>query len=326
MTDIKQDRSPRSPAIPLQDAIDQVAKLHKAIGKSTVPAATAASALEYKSLNGAALTALGTLSQYGLIERSESKVSVSPLTLSILYPSSEGAKTEALQRAALTSKVFLKIRKDFHDCDRDVLANQLIHERFTPDRAKIVAAVYKANSEFAKLDELRYDLTSDIDDNRNVKRGSERSESEKGTPLLVKAVKEETERSPALVKNIERAFDPNATSNVREFNVPLPTGGVISLKVPLPLSEGDWDAFRATLDTFKDGLVKRPEILCTDTDWLEKAKALAELGIEFNLLQFSYSHDVVEAQKLAKAHNFDLRLDPSKGVALFKKRQSEKKT
>ena len=146
-------KSPRSPNYTLQDALEQVKKLYRQIGKATVKPESAAVALGYKGVNGAALTTLGTLSQYGLIERSKGTVTVTPLAIRILHPTGDSQLKESLREAALMPKVLKEIHDNLGQCSVEVLTSHLVQKNFTPDRAKRTASVYAANKGFANLEE-----------------------------------------------------------------------------------------------------------------------------------------------------------------------------
>jgi hypothetical protein len=147
------DKSPRSPNYTLEYALDQVRKLHSQIGKATVKPESAAIALGYKGVNGAALTTFGTLSQYGLIERSKGMVNVTPLAIRLLHPTGDAQLKEARREAALAPKIFKEIHEKLGQCSVEVLTSHLVQNGFTPDRAKRSASVYAANKGFANLTE-----------------------------------------------------------------------------------------------------------------------------------------------------------------------------
>lgn len=115
-------------------------------------------------------------------------------------------------------------------------------------------------------------------------------------------------------------------SVLREFNFPLPTG-VATLKLPFPLTEEDFENLITTLNTFKDGLVKKPEPFLLDCaeGWEVKAKALAGMGAEFNLINFDYSFEIEKVKAVAVENNLDVRLDLNKHMALFRKRSDKAK-
>ena len=151
--EITKDRSPRSPSITLEDALNLTKKLHAQARTAALKPDNAARALGYSGLTGASLGVLASLGQYGLIDRTGGNVSVSSLAVKILHPRDEAQRLAAVREAAMP-KVFLDILKGFEDCSADVITNHLIQEKFTPDRARKVAHVFIANRKFAKLDEI----------------------------------------------------------------------------------------------------------------------------------------------------------------------------
>jgi hypothetical protein len=148
---IGKQRSPNAPGVPLEDAITVAGKLYNALRNASVKPDVAAKALGYSGLNGAALTTLGMLSQYGLIDRSKGSVTISPLAMNILHPISQSQKDDAIRTAALSPRVFEELNQSFRDCSPGVIENHLIHHEFSPERAKKVGAVYAANRAFANL-------------------------------------------------------------------------------------------------------------------------------------------------------------------------------
>jgi len=149
--EIKIDRSPRSAAYPLEEAIIQAKKIYDNAGKSSIKRDLAFKAMGYAGSSGASLSALATLIQYGLIDKNDSDVSVSNLAIRIFHPI-DGDKDAAVKEAALTPPLFKTIFETHNKLAEGLLANHLVHQGFNPDRAKKVAAVYKANCVFAKLD------------------------------------------------------------------------------------------------------------------------------------------------------------------------------
>ena len=170
--EISKQRSPNAPGISLEDAINVAGKLYNALRNASVKPDVAAKALGYSGLNGAALTALGMLSQYGLIDRSRGVVTIAPLAMSILHPLSKSQADDAIRAAALSPRVFDELNQGFHGCAPGVIENHLIHQGFNPARAKKVAAVYAANSAFANLQsasnvpDLPLEMTPSTADNR----------------------------------------------------------------------------------------------------------------------------------------------------------------
>jgi hypothetical protein len=149
----KRDRSPNYPKLTLEAAIALMGKLHKELGKAKVKREVAIKALGYSGINGASLTTLGAISQYGLIDQDRgSGVSVSPMAVEILHPTNATQSQNAIITAALTPKVFnVLYTEGLHRASEQTLANHLIQNAFTPDGAAKAAAVFLSNISFANL-------------------------------------------------------------------------------------------------------------------------------------------------------------------------------
>jgi hypothetical protein len=149
--EIKKDRSPNYPKLPLAEALELAKTLYRKAGKAKVKPISAASAIGYTSLHGSALTALGTLTSYGLIERDRGVgLSVSPLAIAMIHPTDQDQFKLNRAQSALMPKVFCELHSDgFRDADPEIICNHLIQKGFTPEGAKVAASVYVANFSFA---------------------------------------------------------------------------------------------------------------------------------------------------------------------------------
>lgn len=162
---VAQDRSPRSPSLPLQDSISLTAKLFDGIRTATVAPNVAVKPLGYGSTNGAAMSTLATLAQYGLIDRSGGKVTVTPLGIKILHPKGDDQRETAIREAALFPRVMKDLYDGYLECAESVITGHLIQSGFTADRAKKLASIHAANKTFAKLapQEQHSELSEDAD-------------------------------------------------------------------------------------------------------------------------------------------------------------------
>jgi len=149
----KRERSRNCPTIPLAAAIELAKKLYGKAGKAKIKAEVAVNALGYAGLNGASLSTLGALSQYGLIEREKgSIVAISQQAIRLMHPLNKEQETHALEELALNPKVFSELYAEgFNNGTEDLIANHLIQNGFMPDKAKKAATVFKANIELANL-------------------------------------------------------------------------------------------------------------------------------------------------------------------------------
>src|SRR5260370_16613750 len=99
MTDeIKKTRGPTCPQKPLEQAIGLAEKLFERAGRSRVKPIVMASALDYSSLNGAALATLAVLNQYGLLDKDGSdSMAVSDQPIKLFHPVDDNQKPNELQ-------------------------------------------------------------------------------------------------------------------------------------------------------------------------------------------------------------------------------------
>lgn len=114
-------------------------------------------------------------------------------------------------------------------------------------------------------------------------------------------------------------FVSSGTVVVREVNLPISTG-VATFRIPAPITPEDFTNIEKALSIFKEGLVGFPTVDFSTPGSEEQATALANSGTEFNVINFSYSHDIELCTKLAKENQFNLRFDPTKGLAFFRRR------
>jgi hypothetical protein len=161
----KRDRSPNYPKLSLESAMLLIAGFYNKAGKAQLNPQVAASALGYSGTNGAALTTIGALNQYGLLERQRGEgMAVSQLAIKLLHPVNSEQELASRREMALKPKVFSDLYSGgFHHCDESILANHLIQQGFTQDGARKAASVFKANVDYAKLVASDFKLASSMD-------------------------------------------------------------------------------------------------------------------------------------------------------------------
>ena len=268
----------------------------------------------------ASMIRYGLLSDQGSAEKRTLKLSELALELLRTETSDPVEYQRLLKVAALKPALHLELWELYkHEppSDKTLVSNLVFQKHFSEESAKAFVEEYNETVSFAKLSES--DTVEDIDPTVAEQRDSQK-------PLFEqRRVIESVKRTTAPGALLGDFMSPHL-SPLREFNFPLPAG-VATLRVPFPLTEEDFDGLIRTLNSFKDGLIKKPEppsINCASPNWQENAKALAGMGEEFNLVGFDYSHDIAPAKELAVKHGFELRLDLNNGAALFRKRESKK--
>ena len=151
----RKERSPNCPKMSLLEALEVVKDWHAKAATTKLKLEVVAGIIGYSGLNGAALTVLGALTQYRLIERhTDGTASVSQVSVQLMHPTSNEQKLRTLKECALAPKVFADlIAGGFHKASRDIICNELIQRGFASDIAEKVADAFLANVELAKLSE-----------------------------------------------------------------------------------------------------------------------------------------------------------------------------
>jgi hypothetical protein len=153
-------RSPNYPALSLPEAIKRVKAIHDAEQRLAAPKDVIAKHLGYNGINGAALSAISAISKYGLIEEAANgtKMRVSPLAITILYPPSEAEKAAAIKEAAYKPALFAEIDKEWegHRPSDENLRSYLIRRNFAVDAIERVISAYKETMELVTLDSGDY--------------------------------------------------------------------------------------------------------------------------------------------------------------------------
>ena len=209
---IKKGRSPSAPKTTLVEAIESVGKLHAKAGRSNIKPEVAIIPLGYTSMNGAAVTALATLKQYGLIDREHGgNLAVSDLAVKLLHSKGEEQTEDARRTAALKPPIFAALYDGYHDCSAEVLASHLIQDHdFTADSAKLVASIYRENAEFANLNETRI-----LPSNQQKKEAENaKKETYTITPISLDHIKTEDQRPARMLAQYTFPLGPNQATLV----------------------------------------------------------------------------------------------------------------
>ena len=150
-------RSPNYPAIGLAEAVSLATAFWNAEKRTAVPLDVAVKALGYKSASGPARTKLAALKKYGLLEDVPEGVRLDSTALSIIHPSSDGAKLDALREAAFRPELFKQLFDTHKDASDAALKSHLINRlHFSETGAAQVISAYRDTIKFAELEEMGY--------------------------------------------------------------------------------------------------------------------------------------------------------------------------
>ena len=137
-------RNKRYPNYSLSVAVDHIRKVFDADWTNTLCRETVAQHLGYGGLSGASDSCIGTLRQYGLLERiGKNEMKVSQLAIDILQPVSSEKRQEAIDEAAFCPPLFCGIINHFpdHVPSEAALRNYLAQRDF---QKKVIDIVIKS--------------------------------------------------------------------------------------------------------------------------------------------------------------------------------------
>jgi hypothetical protein len=143
-------RSPNFPAIHLSQAIDLVGKIFREDRTNAIEKEDAAKHMGYTGLTGRTLKLLGALSQFGLLEKvAKGQVRVSRTAVSILHPSNDEERIEAIGNAGHSPALFKRIRDAFPDDPSErTITSFLVREGFTDSAIPSVLKSYRETNRF----------------------------------------------------------------------------------------------------------------------------------------------------------------------------------
>ena len=142
----KVDRLSQFPRRSLEDCLRLGKQLLTKIGSSQVEPQVAIGAIGYTTMNGAAMSTLGALRQYGLIDRPRGKgVSAS----AVLVKATQSNDHALLAEVAFRPTVFRQLREGgYETCADDVLMKQLEGRGLSSRAAHEAVNVFRANTTF----------------------------------------------------------------------------------------------------------------------------------------------------------------------------------
>jgi hypothetical protein len=125
------------------------------------PKAAVAEDLGYSGINGRALSIIGALRQYGILEGSSEALRVTEAAVAFFELEDGDERNEALRHMIFAPPFFATLRSQFGETlpSESTLRHHLIKEGFLPKAADEVIGVYRENLELVKNMPKRYTET-----------------------------------------------------------------------------------------------------------------------------------------------------------------------
>ncbi|MCL4671837.1 MAG: hypothetical protein KJZ64_02645 [Sphingomonadaceae bacterium] len=152
-------RSPNYPSVSLGDAIEMIRKVYQAEKRAKFPRETLASHLGYSSLNGRALSKIGAIRAYGLIDGREDALSVSRTALAILEAPKDSADyVDALHEAFNAPNLYQSILEEYGEDtpSEQTLRWWLTQQGYVGDAADKALSAFLAGQELVNSAGGRY--------------------------------------------------------------------------------------------------------------------------------------------------------------------------
>lgn len=241
-------RSPAYPAFDLEVAIGHAQAVYDKERRHAAPVAVVARHCGTELTSSLGLRLISGLKQFGLVVEEgrgeDRQVRLSERALDILLAESDSPeRVQAIRAAALGPKIH-RLLWDHYEGNlpsNDSLRVHLIRKlEFNDKKVTRFIKEFRATLAFAKLDE-------------SDKMEDENGDQENDEPEDVASNEERHGRRTPPQR--EAVVPRGGNAMIRDFPVPLISGGVAVLQVPFPMSEEDYEQLTATLTAWKRALV-----------------------------------------------------------------------
>lgn len=251
-------RSPGYPAFGLKSSLERARAVyeHEKRNAASVTALAADWGLNVKS--STTLLTVSSLKKFGLLEEvdggKERGLKLSQVALNIILNEQEDSpeRIGLLKQCALTPKIHADLWNQYGGelpSDANLKRHLIMEKDFNDASVDGFIKQFKDTISFAKLspsDKITLNETEDSETKKAMKSGQS----------LMQRSQELPASSPSIGDFVAKTYaNIGAMSVLREFTVPL-SGGSVSLKVPYPMQEDDFQLFIDTLNLWKKRLVR----------------------------------------------------------------------
>jgi hypothetical protein len=214
----RRHRSPSSPGIPIDDAIDRVRQIYEHDRRAFTTVEAILEHLGYSTrggLSGTSGRVVSALRQYGLLDEQGGQFRVSDLAFRILHlPEGSDERADLVRQAALTPPIFRNLLTFYQGeipSDAALRSRLVLHEGFNPDSVEQFIRVFRRTLSIAN---------PSVEDYTAGEEPSETPESQAGgTPQMQRPT-----RSPTK-EELNRIFASATAAQLHALGVPVPNAG-----------------------------------------------------------------------------------------------------
>jgi len=212
----KRHRSPNSPGIPIDDAIDRIRQVYENDKRAFTSVSAILEHLGYSTKGGLSGTSgriVSALRQYGLLDEQGGQYRVSDLAFRILHlPEDSEERAALIRKAALEPAIFKKLLNFYQGeipSDTALRSQLVLHEGFNPDSVDRFIQVFRRTIGIANPSPSDYTAGEETQEARPQTGG---------TPM------QPTLRSPSR-EETARQFASSTAAQLHALGVPVPGSG-----------------------------------------------------------------------------------------------------
>lgn len=248
-------KSPRAPSMPLDEALDRVAKAYEKDRLHASPTEVFAKHIGYNSANnGAALSALASLRYYGLVERPrDGMLAVAKDFEAFRFAPSEELRQSFLKKFLRSPPLFAELLDTYQTGlpSESTLKYELIQRGFLPQSATALVAVIKRSIEFTRYFESLPSAHAELSAEPAVQPSAEviANRAASSVPAAI-----DSHTAPQQVRQLQGSLEPpwegagDESSSHDRIPVRLPGGRRAWLVIPSVFYESDKIRIKAQVD------------------------------------------------------------------------------
>ncbi|MEL7484328.1 MAG: hypothetical protein AAFN41_08225 [Planctomycetota bacterium] len=244
-------RGRTSPGHTLSQAVDFLFKIIDGVGEGPAARDLVCKALGHQSASGPALTKIGSLTHFGLLERSGGAYTVSPLGRRIKYHEDDTDRSQALAQAALEPSLYAEVVEAYLGKALPPLLPNILVQSYgvAPKNSNDVDQAIRETLEFAGLlrNGVVYDQPTQESGSRQHPTGAD-DEADVGVGDS-SVFARPTDVEP-------RTTDRNGGSS---YAIPLTRSRNATLTVPRPVQSTDLQRIKNWIDLMEDVLTELPD-------------------------------------------------------------------
>ncbi|MBI3407462.1 MAG: hypothetical protein HY040_03790 [Planctomycetes bacterium] len=256
-------RSPNYPAVSLPEGVQMMKKLIDRDGKAGAPLLAALKHMGFSSAHGQAMTIISALRKFKLIEEGNDRIVPTRLAIDIhQFPDNHPRKIQALRLAAFSPTIYRELLAQYQKhgnipSDESLKPELITDKDFNPNAADRFIKDFRQSLSCAGLldgstltlpEGLILSLENVGDDEGEASPAPKTTEPSEQARTQV-----ETARHQLTFAQLRQG------TLMREFPVTLPSLTIAVLKVPVPMTEEDFDSFAETLARMKKSLTRTAE-------------------------------------------------------------------